>query len=142
MAKVLNLRWTRVKSEKNTPEGYYYDSNLVKLNSSADLQVQLDSEDDVEISYLLSLSGDRFVSITQDYFAKLHIRPVPVKGMGQIVKFRINKLPDYAVVIGDDIEDAGDVNPDDESDIKNGFAGSEGEYFRDKNSEVLVGKNS
>ena len=141
MAKYIQLRWTKIQNKGNTPDGYYFDSNLIKLNSSADIQVQLPDRD-VEISYLLSVSGERFVSIFQDYFAELHIRPIPVKGHGQIMKFRVNKIPEYSAVIGDDIEDAGDVNPGDPSDIKNGFAGSEGEYFRGNDSEILVGKNS
>ena len=141
MAKLIQLRWVKVMNQGNTPEGYYFDSNLIKLNSSADIQVQLPDRD-VEISYLLSISGEKFVSIYQDYFAELHIRSIPVDGHGQIMKFRVNKLPEYSAVIGDDIEDAGDVNPDDPSDIKKGFAGSEGEYFRGNDSEILMGKNS
>lgn len=139
MAKVIQLRWVKVNNHGNTPEGYYYDSNLIQLNSEADVQVQISSRD-VEISYLLSLSGDKFVSINSDYFADLHIRPIPVKGNGQIIKFRINKLPEYAIVMGNDIEDAGDTNPDDPEDILNGFAGMEGDYFRSKSSEVIVGR--
>lgn len=142
MAKLIILRWTKVMNKKsNNPKDHYFESNLIRLNSSADIQVQLPDRD-VEISYLLSISGDRFVSIFHDYFAELHIKPIPVKGHGQIMKFRTNKLPEYSVVIGNDIEDAGDVNPDDPSDITNGFAGSEGEYFRGKDLEILVGKNS
>lgn len=141
MAKFIQLRWVKVKNKGNTPDGYYFESNLVKLNSSADIQVQL-PERDVEISYLLSLSGEKFVSIAHDYFAELHIRPIPVKGNGQIVKFRMNKLPEYSVIVGDDIEDAGDTDPDNPEDVTNGFAGSEGEYFRGKNSEIFAGKNS
>lgn len=133
MAKIINLRWTKLDK--------YYESNLVKVNGIAYIQVQFDNQRDVDISYLLSLSGDRFVSISQDYFANLHIRPIPIKGVGQIVKFRINKLPDYAIVMGDDLDDAGDVNPEDPEDITNGFAGSEGEYFRCINSEIFVGRN-
>lgn len=141
MAKYIQLRWTKIENKGNTPRGYYFDSNLVKLNSPADVQIQL-PERDVEVSYLLSLSGEKFVSIHQDYFAELHIRPIPVRGNGQIVKFRINKIPEYAIVVGDNIEDAGDVNLENPEDITNGFAGSEGEYFRDKNSEIFAGKNS
>lgn len=141
MAKFLQLRWTKVNDPGNTPNGYYYDSNLVKLNQGhADIQVQIPSND-AEISYLLSLSGDKFVSIFHDYFGELHIKPIPVIGVGQILKFRVNKLPDNAIIIGDDLEDAGDINPDDPDDILNGFAGSEGEYFRDIYSEVFAGKS-
>lgn len=139
MATLLNLRFTKVYDKGNTPNGYYYESNLVKLNDKADIQVQLE-EEGVEISYLLSLSGDKFVTIFHDYFSKLHIRPLPINGVGQIVKFRLNKLPEYAILLGD-IEDAGDVNPEDPEDILNGFAGSEGVYFRCRNSEIFVGKN-
>lgn len=142
MAKYIQLRWVKVQDSKNTPDGYYYESNLVKLNHGhADIQVSIPSSD-VDISYLLSLSGDKFVSIFHDYFAELHVRRIPVIGVGQILKFRMNKLPEYAIIMGDDIEDAGDINPDDETDILNGFAGSEGEYFRDKFSEIFAGKNS
>ena len=55
MAKYIQLRWTKIKNNGNTPDGYYYDSNLVKLNSPADVQIQL-PERDVEVSYLLSLT--------------------------------------------------------------------------------------
>lgn len=133
MANFLSLRWTKAKN--------YWESNLVKLNSQAFIQVQLDSEDGVDISYLLSLSGDTFVSIAQDYFAKLHIRLIPVPGLGQVMKFRINKLPDYSVILGDDIEDAGDTTPEEDKDVVNGFAGMEGEYFRCRNTEIFVGRN-
>ena len=60
--------------------------------------------------------------------------------MGQIVKFRINKLPSYAIIQGDDLTDAGDTNPDDPTDLVNAFAGSEGEYFRGKDTEIYAGK--
>lgn len=139
MAKYIQLRWVKIEHDGNSPEGYYYESNLIKLNSPADIQVQL-PERDVDITYLLSLSGEKFVSIQQDYFAELHIRPIPVRGNGQIVKFRINKLPEYAIVMGEDIEDAGDTNPDNSDDVMNGFAGSDGEYFRGINSEIFAGK--
>jgi hypothetical protein len=47
---------------------------------------------------------------------------------------------DYVVVVGD-IEDGGDVDPDNPDDIPNAFAGKEKEYFRGNNSELLLGKN-
>ena len=56
------------------------------------------------------------------------------------IKFRVRKLPDYAVVVGD-IEDGGEVDPDNPDDIPNAFAGKEKEYFRGNNSELLLGKN-
>ena len=60
--------------------------------------------------------------------------------IGQVIKFRVRKLPDYAVVVGD-IEDGGDVDTDNPDDIPNAFAGKEKEYFRGNNSELLLGKN-
>lgn len=130
MAKYIQLNWTKVSS--------YYESNLVILNSNASVQIEI-SERDVEVNYLLSLTGEKFASFFHDYFAELHINEIPLHGHGQVVKFRVNKLPDYAVVIGDDVEHGGEVNPDDPTDILEGFAGSEGEYFRDKNSEIFAG---
>ena len=66
-------------------------------------------------------------------------KDIPHIGFGQVIKFRVRKLPDYAVVVGD-IEDGGDVDPDN-PDIPNAFAGKEKEYFRGNNSELLLGKN-
>lgn len=65
---------------------------------------------------------------------------IEFNGVGQIVKFRINKLPTYAIIQGDELIDAGDTNPEDPTDIMNGFAGSEGEYFRGKDTEIFAGK--
>ena len=55
------------------------------------------------------------------------------------MKFRVNKLPDYACIRGD-IEDGGDVDPENPSIPMNAFCGSEGEPFRDIDSEFLLGR--
>ena len=139
MAQIIPLRWFRVEHSGND-RGYFYESNLVKVKGHASIQVEVPCEAGVDISYLVSLTGERFVSIDQDYFSELHIRELNFYGVGQIVKFRINKLPSYAIIQGDDLTDAGDTNPDDPTDLVNAFAGSEGEYFRGKDTEIYAGK--
>ena len=139
MAQIIPLRWFRVEHSGND-RGYFYESNLVKVKCHASIQVEVPGEAGVDISYLVSLTGERFVSIDQDYFSELHIRELNFYGVGQIVKFRINKLPSYAIIQGDDLTDAGDTNPDDPTDLVNAFAGSEGEYFRGKDTEIYAGK--
>lgn len=139
MANIIPLRWVRVEHYGNE-HGYFYESNLVKVKGHASIQVEVPNETGVDIIYLVSLSGERFVSISHDYFAELHIRELKLYGVGQIVKFRINKLPFYAIIQGDDLTDAGDTNPDDPEDLVNAFAGSDGEYFRGKDTEIYAGK--
>ena len=139
MANIIPLRWVRVEHSKNE-HGYFYESNLVKVKGHASIQVEVPNESSVDISYLVSLTGERFVSISQDYFVELHIKELKLHGVGQIFKFRINKLPTYAIIQGDDLTDAGDTNPDDPEDLVNAFAGSEGEYFRGKDTEIYAGK--
>lgn len=139
MANVIQLRWTKVVHPGNV-QGYFYESNLVKIKGHSAIQVEVLNETAVDISYLVSLTGERFVSTIQDYFANLHVRELNFHGVGQIVKLRINKLPSYAIIMGDDLTDAGDVNPVDPEDVTNAFAGSEGVYFRGKDTEIFAGK--
>lgn len=138
MAQIIPLRWFRVEHSGND-RGYFYESNLVKVKGHASIQVEV-PDSGVDLSYLVSLTGERFVSIYQDYFADLHVHEIEFNGVGQIVKFRINKLPTYAIIQGDELTDAGDTNPEDPTDVVNGFAGSEGEYFRGKDTEIFAGK--
>ncbi|MCM1438791.1 MAG: hypothetical protein NC131_06220 [Roseburia sp.] len=139
MANIIPLRWTKVAHSGND-KGYFYESNLVKVKGHAAVQVEVPNEAGLDISYLVSLSGDKFVSVYQDYFANLHIQELKFFGVGQIVKFRINKLPTYAIIQGDDLTDAGDINPEELEDIVNAFAGSDGELFRGNNTEIFAGK--
>lgn len=141
MATFIQLRWTKISSSKNTPDGYYYESNLIKVKGNSILQVETPGMKDLDISYLHSLTGDKFVSFNQDYFKELHLQPIPIYGVGQVMKFRINKLPVNAVIMGDDITDAGDPNPDNPEDISNGFASSDGVYFCSGNSEIFAFSN-
>ena len=106
------------------------------MKGHASIQVEVPHESGIDISYLVSLTGEKFVSLFQDYFSELHLRELKFYGVGQIIKFRINKLPSYAIIQGDDLTDAGDINPDDPEDLVNAFAGSEGEYFRGKDTEI------
>lgn len=139
MANFIPLRWTKVEHSGND-QGYFYESNLVKVKGHSAIQVEVPNESAIDISYLVSLSGEKFVSIFQDYFANLHIQDLKFYGVGQIVKFRINKLPSYAVIMGDDLTDAGDINPDELEDVVNAFAGLDGEYFRGSDTEIFAGK--
>ena len=144
MASIILLRWTKIDHPGND-QGYFYESNLVKINGRAAIQVELPNESGISISYLVSLTGERFVSIFQDYFASLHANELRLNGVGQIVKFRINKLPEYAIIQGEDLTDAGDPDSDssgDSDDVTNGFAGSEEEYFRGNTTEIFAGQQS
>lgn len=134
-SKLLQLRFTKV----DTGNGIWFDSNLVQINGTSGVHLELKGADrSNSVTILQSMTGENYVSIFQDYFGGLFDSIVPTPGIGQIIKFRVTRLPDYAVVLGDVI-DAGD--PGEEGDIKNAFAGKEGEYFRDKNSALLLGKN-
>ena len=84
MAQIIPLRWVRVEHSGNE-HGYFYESNLVKVKGHASIQVEVPNETGVDISHLVSLSGERFVSISHDYFAELHIRELKLYGVGQIV---------------------------------------------------------
>lgn len=138
MANIIPLRWTKVIAPGND-QGYFYESNLVKVKGRSAVQVEV-PDSGVDLSYLVSLTGEKFVSIFHDYFADLHVHEIEFNGVGHIVKFRINKLPTYSIIQGDELIDAGDTNPEDPTDIMNGFAGSEGEYFRGKDTEIFAGK--
>lgn len=138
MAKFLTLRWTKVKVNNDK---FYYESNLVKVTGPTLLQIDASEDVGIDISYLRSLTGEKFDSFYQDYFGKLHITPEPFLGVGQIVKFRINKLPILGTLIGEELQDAGDTNPDNPESIQNGFAGSEGTYFLSRDGEIFAGKN-
>lgn len=142
MAKFLTLRWTKVKAESDDRlQSFYYESNLVKVTGPTLLQIDASEDTGIDISYLRSLTGDKFDTFYHDYFGKIHITPEPFFGIGQIVKFRINKLPILGTIIGEEVQDAGDVNQDNPNDILNGFAGSEGTYFLSTDGEIFAGKN-
>ncbi len=53
------------------------------------------------------MTGGKFVTCFQDYFGEVWDKIIPHPGIGQVIKFRINQLPDYAIIRGD-IEDGGD----------------------------------
>lgn len=130
----LQLRFTQIELDGKI----WYDSNLIKFNSGA-LGVHIEMED-LDSHYMAihhSLSGQRFTSKYHDYFGVLYDNLIPFFiGVGQILKIRLDKMPTYAVVMGD-VEDAGDIDPENPDDIPNAFATQDMEYFRSGNSEIF-----
>lgn len=130
----LQLRFTQIELDGKI----WYDSNLIKFNSGA-LGVHIEMED-MDSHYMAihhSLSGQRFTSKYHDYFGVLYDNLIPFFiGIGQILKIRLDKMPSYAVVMGD-VEDAGDIDPENPDDIPNAFATQDMEYFRSGNSEIF-----
>lgn len=130
----LQLRFTQIELDGKI----WYDSNLIKFNSGA-LGVHIEMED-LDSHYMAihhSLSGQRFTSKYHDYFGVLYDNLIPfLIGVGQILKIRLDKMPSYAVVMGD-VEDAGDIDPENPDDIPNAFATQDMEYFRSGNSEIF-----
>lgn len=135
MARTLQLRFTKVI----TDGGVYWDSNLVILNDTSGVHIDMPGVDN-DVTIFRSLTGTNFVTCYHDYFGETLDHILLDKGIGQTVKFRLNKEPIFGMVIGD-IIDAGDVNPEDPTDINNAFAGIDGQYFLTKDSEYFVCKN-
>ena len=134
MAKMLQLRWTRIE----TQNGIWFDSNRVILHGICGIHVEMKGQGN-DITAMQSMTGDKYVSCFQDYFGDLWDKIIPHPGIGQTMKFRVNRLPDYAIIRGD-VEDGGDVSPDNPEIPMNAFCGSEGEPFRGNNTELFLGK--
>lgn len=134
MAKILQLRWTRIE----TQNGIWFDSNSVILHGICGIHVEMKGQGN-DITAMQSMTGDKYVSCFQDYFGDLWDKIIPHPGIGQTMKFRVNRLPDYAIIMGD-VEDGGDVDPDNPEIPMNAFCGSEGELFRGNNTELFLGK--
>lgn len=134
MAKMLQLRWTRIE----TQNGIWFDSNRVILNGVCGIHVEMKGKRN-DITAMQSMTGDKYVSCFQDYFGDLWDKIIPHPGIGQTMKFRVNRLPDYAIIMGD-VEDGGDVDPDNPEIPMNTFCGSEGEPFRGSDTELFLGK--
>lgn len=134
MAKMLQLRWTRIE----TQNGIWFDSNRVILHGICGIHVEMKGQGN-DITAMQSMTGDKYVSCFQDYFGDLWDKIIPHPGIGQTMKFRVNRLPDYAIIRGD-VEDGGDVDPDNPEIPMNAFYGSEGEPFRGNNTELFLGK--
>lgn len=130
----LQLRFTQIELDGKI----WYDSNLIKFNSGAlGVHIEMDDLDSHYMAIHHSLSGQRFTSKYHDYFGVLYDNLIPFFiGVGQILKIRLDKMPTYAVVMGD-VEDAGDIDPDNPDDIPNAFATQDMEYFRSGNSEIF-----
>ncbi len=134
MAKMLQLRWTRIE----TQNGIWFDSNRVILHGICGIHVEMKGQGN-DITAMQSMTGDKYVSCFQDYFGDLWDKIIPHPGIGQTMKFRVNRLPDYAIIMGD-VEDGGDVDPDNPEIPMNTFCGSEGEPFRGSDTELFLGK--
>lgn len=134
MAKMLLLRWKPV----NTGNGIWFDSNLVILNGTSGVHIEVNGNG-CDVTAFQSMIGTNMVTCFQDYFGGLWDKIIPHPGFGQTMKFRINKLPKYAVMLGN-IEDGGDVDPENPDIPMNAFCGSEGEPFRGSDSEFFLGK--
>ena len=134
MAHQLQLRWTKVETDNGT----WYDSNLVILKGQSGVHLEMGAKGN-HVSVFRSLTGKNFVTINQDYFGEILDMILQQPGIGQTLKFRVNHLPIYGIVMGN-VEDGGDVDPDNPDDIKYAFAGSEGIYFCDINREYFLGK--
>lgn len=130
----LQLRFTQIELDGKI----WYDSNLIKFNSGAlGVHIEMDDLDSHYMAIHHSLSGQRFTSKYHDYFGVLYDNLIPFFiGVGQILKIRLDKMPSYAVVMGD-VEDAGDIDPENPDDIPNAFATQDMEYFRSGNSEIF-----
>ena len=130
----LQLRFTQIELDGKI----WYDSNLIKFNSGAlGVHIEMDDLDSHYMAIHHSLSGQRFTSKYHDYFGVLYDNLIPFFiGVGQILKIRLDKMPSYAVVMGD-VEDAGDIDPENPDNIPNAFATQDMEYFRSGNSEIF-----
>lgn len=130
----LQLRFTQIELDGKI----WYDSNLIKFNSGAlGVHIEMDDLDSHYMAIHHSLSGQRFTSKYHDYFGVLYDNLIPfLIGVGQILKIRLDKMPSYAVVMGD-VVDAGDIDPENPDDIPNALATQDMEYFRSGNSEIF-----
>lgn len=132
---MLLLRWTKVI----TSSGTWFDSNLVIIRGLSGVHIEMEGNGN-SVTTFQSMTGNKFVTCFQDYFGDIWDKVIPHPGIGQVMKFRVNKLPEYACIRGN-IEDAGDIDPDDPDGLpQNVFCGSEAEPFRDIDSEFLLGK--
>jgi hypothetical protein len=111
---------------------------MVILHGICGIHVEMKGQGN-DITAMQSMTGDKYVSCFQDYFGDLWDKIIPHPGIGQTMKFRVNRLPDYAIIRGD-VEDGGDVDPDNPEIPMNAFCGSEGEPFRGNNTELFLGK--
>lgn len=146
--KTVQLTFTQI----NGVDGIYYDSNLIQVSGPSGVHIEMpDAGKRVEISIWRSITGFKMVSCYHDYFKSIFDKDLlhidigrkyigHISEIGAVVKFRIDQIPDYAIIKGE-VEDLGPVDPDNPDDIANAFAGSEGVYFQDIDSEYLIGRS-
>ena len=146
--KTVQLTFTKVESPID--HSIWYDSNLIQVNGPSGVHVEMpDDGNGNSITIFRSITGMNPVSCYQDYFTRIfdkdHIdigqRYIGhISEIGAIIKIRLNAVPEYAIIKGE-VEDLGPIDPDNPEDIQNAFAGSEGVYFQDIDSEYLVGRS-
>lgn len=136
MAKSLQLRFTKI----TTPEQVdAYESQLVILNGSSGVHLDMEGSGN-SINILRSMTGMNFVSCYHDYFKETFDEFINQPGIGQVIKIRVNKLPLLGYILGD-IEEGGDVNPEDPNDLTNAFGCIDGDYFLGSEGDYFLGKN-
>ena len=89
MAKMLVLRWTPI----TTNSGIWFDSNLVILNGTSGVHIEMKGNGN-DVTAFQSMTGNKFVTCFQDYFGDIWDKIIPHPGIGQVIKFRVNRLPD------------------------------------------------
>lgn len=136
MAKSLILRFIPVV----TPDGItIYESNMVQVNGASGVHLEMGGVGN-SVTTLRSMTGANFVSSYQDYFGEISDFFIGDPGIGQAYKIKLNNPPLFGIITGD-VEDMGDINPENPEEMVNAFAdingnilmGSDGQYFFVKN---------
>ena len=86
--KMLMLRFTKL----NNVEGDWWDSNLIILNGPSGVHIEMPGTGN-SATTMQSMTGMKFVSNYQDYFGEVWDKDIPHIGFGQVIKFRVRKLP-------------------------------------------------
>lgn len=148
--KTVQLTFTQVESPID--QSIWYDSNLIQVNGASGIHIEMpDNGKSNSVTIFRSITGMNPISCYQDYFTRIFDKDLlhidigykyigHISEIGVVLKFRLSAIPDYACIRGE-IEDLGPADPDNPGDIQNAFAGSEGVYFQDIDSEYLVGRS-
>jgi hypothetical protein len=136
MAKSIILRFTEV----TTPDGKKaWDSNRVVINGAAGVHIETNKSGS-SVNMFRSMTGINMVTCHQDYFGDVCDFFLPYPGIGYTCIFRLNYQPVSGLILGENVEDAGDVDPTDSNAIPEAFAGKEGVYFVGSDGQYFVGK--
>lgn len=135
MANSIILRFTEVFNDKGQ---LVFESQMLQVNGPTGVHLDMEGRGN-SITTLRSMTGNHFVSCSQDYFAEVVDYFIPHPSIGYAYKIQVNKKPTFGLVLGD-IEDLGDPNPDDPNDMANAFSGNDGSYFMGKDGQYFFGK--